>query len=258
MLKNTPITENSEKLAEYLQYKIGYIDDNNKAFGMCSSVLTKCQNYTYTDKKYNHNNQVIKEYLQRTLTQIKVAQDEIISGYAENCISDVNSCLSSNNYTSNSNYAINACKAQIVTCMSVNGDATKDPTPAYIKTWVEGMQQATDNNGNNTKKSLEVRLTSYSDTLGTVTCDTTQNTIISIEEGSEIAKKLYGITDNKVVGDSSWAFGYSDDGNSLNECENDWTLNPETVAECVVSMKSNKLIVTPEYCKTGKYLLIYT
>ena len=109
---------------------------------MCSSVLNKCQNYTYKDKNYNHNNQVIKEYLQRTLTQIKVAQDEIISGYAENCISDVTSCLSSNN-SSNPNYAINACKSQIVTCMSVNGDATADPSPAYIKRWVQDMQSAT-------------------------------------------------------------------------------------------------------------------
>ena len=259
-VKNTPIKENSETLAEYLQYKIGYIGEDNKAYGMCSSVLNKCQNYTYKDKKYNHNNQVIKEYLQRTLTQIKVAQDEIISSYAENCISDVTSCLSSNN-SSNPNYAINACKAQIVTCMSVNGDATKTPTPSAIMQWVKDMQSATaqgGNNGNNTKKSLEVRLTSYSGTLGTVTCDTTQDTIISIEAGSEIAKKLYEITQIEVVGDSSWAFGYSDDGESLNECENDWTLNPETVAECVVSMKSNRLIVTPEYCKTGKYLFIHT
>ena len=142
--EQTPITENSETLAEYLQYKIGYIDDDNKAYGMCSSVLAKCQNYTYTDKsKYNPNNQVIKEYLQRTLTQIKVAQDEIISGYAENCISDVTSCLSSNNSASNPNYAINACKAQIVTCMSVNGDATATPSPSYIKDWVQKMQSAT-------------------------------------------------------------------------------------------------------------------
>ena len=153
------VKENSENLAEYLQYKIGYIDDANKAYGMCSSVLTKCQNYTYTDKsKYNPNNQVIKEYLQRTLTQIKVVQDEIISGYAENCISDVSSCLSTNQYdstnsdSSKSTYAINACKAQIVTCMSVNGDATDDPKPTYIRDWVQDMQEVTgtkDKNGSN-------------------------------------------------------------------------------------------------------------
>ena len=144
------VEENSENLAEYLQYKIGYIGEDNKAYGMCSSVLTKCQNYTYTDKsKYNPNNQVIKEYLQRTLTQIKVAQDEIISGYAENCISDVTSCLSTNQYdstnpdSSKSTYAINACKAQIVTCMSVNGDATAEPKPGYIREWVQDMQEVT-------------------------------------------------------------------------------------------------------------------
>ena len=136
------VKENSETLAKYLQYKIGYIGEDNKAYGMCSSVLSKCQNYTFTDGKYNNNNQVIKEYLQRTLTQIKVAQDEIINSYAENCISDVDSCLNSNNYSGNDNYAINACKSQIVTCMSVNGDATKDPKPAYIEKWVNDMQNA--------------------------------------------------------------------------------------------------------------------
>ena len=135
-------------LVRYLQYKIGYIEDN-KAYGMCSSVLNKCQNYTYDGKDFKYDNAVIREYLQRTLTQIKVAQDEIISGYAENCISDVTSCLSSNNSASNPNYAINACKAQIVTCMSVNGDATATPSPSYIKDWVDKMQSATAQGGNN-------------------------------------------------------------------------------------------------------------
>ncbi|MEE1030470.1 MAG: hypothetical protein UIC65_05610, partial [Alphaproteobacteria bacterium] len=128
-------------LVRYLQYKIGYIEDN-KAYGMCSSVLNKCQNYTYDGKDFKYDNAVVREYLQRTLTQIKVAHDEIISGYAENCISDVTSCLSSNN-SPNPNYAINACKAQIVTCMSVNGDATVSPSPAYIRDWVKNMQSAT-------------------------------------------------------------------------------------------------------------------
>ena len=138
-IQDKEVTATSEVMIPYLQYKIGYIKDN-KAYGMCASVLNKCQNYTYEKKKYKHDNQVIREYLQRTLTQIKVAQDEIISSYAENCISDVNSCLSSNNYTAQANYAINACKAQIVTCMSVNGDSTANPNPENIKQWVYAVQ----------------------------------------------------------------------------------------------------------------------
>ena len=142
-IQDKEVTATSEVLIPYLQYKIGYIKDN-KTYGMCSSVLNKCQNYTYDKKKYKHDNQVIREYLQRTLTQIKVTQDEIISSYAENCISDVNSCLSTNNYTAQANYAINACKSQIVTCMSVNGDSTANPKPENIKQWVYAIQNPTD------------------------------------------------------------------------------------------------------------------
>jgi hypothetical protein len=146
---------------------------------MCSSVLNKCQNYTYKDKKYNHNNQVIKEYLQRTLTQIKVAQDEIISGYAENCISDVTSCLSSNNYTSNENYAINACKAQIVTCMSVNGDATADPKPKYIIDWVKDMQSAT---GTKDQQTYTIKYVFPEESRTSFVSGFTPQTIVSISQ----------------------------------------------------------------------------
>ena len=133
------VTEMDSNLVRFLQYKIGYVKDN-KTYGMCASVLNKCQRYTYDEGKFKNDNQVVREYLQRTLTQIKVAQDEIIGSYAENCISDVNSCLSSNNYVATPNYAINACKAQIVTCMSVNGDSTANPTPNYMKEWVSTVQ----------------------------------------------------------------------------------------------------------------------
>jgi hypothetical protein len=133
------VTEMDSNLVRFLQYKIGYVKDN-KTYGMCASVLNKCQRYTYDDGKFKNDNQVVREYLQRTLTQIKVAQDEVIGSYAENCISDVNSCLSSNNYVATPNYAINACKAQIVTCMSVNGDSTANPTPNYMKEWVSTVQ----------------------------------------------------------------------------------------------------------------------
>ncbi len=125
-------------MSNYLLHKIGYNKDG-KNIGMCISVLNKCQDYTYQDKVYQSDNIVIKDYLQRTLTKIKVAQDNVISDYAEKCISDVSSCLSSNNYDNNNNIAINACRAQIITCMSVNGDATKAPTPASMKNWIALM-----------------------------------------------------------------------------------------------------------------------
>ena len=138
-ISEKPVTEIDSNLVSYLQYKIGYVLEN-KTYGMCASVLNKCQNYTYKDGEFQNDNQVVREFLQRTLTQIKVAQDEIVSSYAENCISDVDSCLSTNKYNISPNAAMNACKAQIVTCMSVNGFANADPKPDAIKNWVDSMQ----------------------------------------------------------------------------------------------------------------------
>ena len=128
-------------MAKYLMQKIGYHDNSTgKNYGMCISVLNKCQDYTYKDNGYDPANSIIKEYMMRTLVQIKSAQDEILAEHAESCISDVSSCLSSNNFNiadkSRANIAINACRAQIKTCMSVNGDTTEDPTPTQIKGWV--------------------------------------------------------------------------------------------------------------------------
>lgn len=139
-------------MTNFLLHKIGY-NENGKNYGMCISVLNKCQDYTYTGplnaRKYNPENDVIKEYLQRTLVKIKSAQDQVITDYAENCISDVTSCLTSNNYeqgstanTARNNVAINACRGQIMTCMSVNGDTTNAPTPTEIIYWVNRMLAA--------------------------------------------------------------------------------------------------------------------
>ena len=127
LIKNT-----SANMSEYLQYKIGYHDDaSGKNYGMCMSVLNKCQDSTYTGSgqniKYNPANNVIKEYLSRTLTQLKAQQDTILANYAESCVSDVTSCLNSNNYDASATdstknaLAIKACNAVISTCMSVNG-----------------------------------------------------------------------------------------------------------------------------------------
>ena len=133
-------------MSQYLQNKIGYHDNStNKDFGMCMSILNKCQNYTYDKKgKYDPENEVVKQFLQRALVQIKTAQDELLASYAESCISDVSSCLASNNYDSanpegtKSRTAINACYSQIKTCLSVNGNIYGSVTPAVLQSWVTG------------------------------------------------------------------------------------------------------------------------
>ncbi len=133
----------STDMSKFLQAKIGYHDDTDgKNYGMCMSVLNKCQDITYTgtgqNLKYNDTNNVIKEFLQRTLVQIKSAQDTILADYAENCISDVTSCLAQNNYDADKNtggtlsaqnkLATKACNSVITTCMSVNDVSGTAPT----------------------------------------------------------------------------------------------------------------------------------
>lgn len=137
-------------VSEFIQNKIGW-NDGDKNYGMCISVLNKCQDYTYTgtgtSRKYNPQNDVIKQYLARTLVQIKARQDQILADYAESCITDVTSCLSQNNYpfdevsdnTVQANIAINACRSQIVTCMSVNGYSVANPRPSDLSSWICGI-----------------------------------------------------------------------------------------------------------------------
>ena len=163
-VKETSAQNPSTNMSEFLQYKIGYYDKKNgKNLGMCMSVLNKCQDVTYKgsgqNAEYQPNNNVIKEYLQRTLVQIKSKQDTVIANYAESCISDITSCLAQNNYdadkntcridgtyvactsenvasakgddtsksdpaiklSANNKLAVNACLPAINTCMSVNG-----------------------------------------------------------------------------------------------------------------------------------------
>ncbi|MBP9999080.1 MAG: hypothetical protein KBT14_00085 [Proteobacteria bacterium] len=136
----------SDNMSAFLQNKIGYHDDKtNKDYGMCMSVLNQCQDYTYDSKgKYRHDNDVIKNFLQRALVQIKVQQDELLATYATDCVSDVSSCLTTNNYddanpdSTKSRTAINSCYAQIKTCMSVNGNVFGAISSNALKTWVTG------------------------------------------------------------------------------------------------------------------------
>ena len=129
LFESAPAETTYDNMAKYLQSRIGYHNDaDGKDYGMCMSVLNACQNYTYDDagKTYNFKNPVVTEYLQRTLIQIKAAQDTFLADYAENCISDVEDCLSDNKYSadataSQKNIAIRACKPMLTTCMSVNG-----------------------------------------------------------------------------------------------------------------------------------------
>jgi len=142
-------------MATYILQKVGYIDssDNDKVHGMCAAAMKQCQDYAFknpsrSNKSYTPDNEVVRQYLLSALTKIKLQQDEILSDYAEDCRSDVSSCLATNGYdetntaTTASTSAVNACRSEIVTCMSVSGQRPSDAgglTLRAMRDWVASM-----------------------------------------------------------------------------------------------------------------------
>lgn len=146
----------SENMSKYLQNKIGYVkkeNNNNVNYGMCVSVLNKCQDYTYSGTgsniNYRQDNDVIKQYLGRVLVQIKARQDEVLADYAEKCSTDAAACLNQNGYPtvkpdaedwpdSRERVALAACDSVLTTCVSVNG---KNPNGQNVKKcWARSVQ----------------------------------------------------------------------------------------------------------------------
>ena len=152
--KNSDSKIITNNMALYLLQKIGYIDtkDNDKVHGMCASAMNQCQNYTFDTQKstktFIPDNEVLRQYLNNTLSKIKVQQDAILADYAEGCRSDVQSCLSTNGYDDSnpnstaSKTAVNACSYEITTCMSVGGYTQNEGiklTLRYMTDWVSSM-----------------------------------------------------------------------------------------------------------------------
>ena len=152
-IKDAPFSKVSDNMSQFLQYKIGFIDESGKKYGMCSHVLNKCQYITFDGKiaknmKYNPRNDLIREYLSRTLVLIKKYQDRVIADHGANCMTDVKSCITQNNYSvKDGNVAINSCRSSIITCMSINGDLTKEPSQNEIKAWVDAIMNDSGNTG---------------------------------------------------------------------------------------------------------------
>lgn len=114
-------------VVKYLLTKIGTgqkVTDE----GLCRAVLDKCQNYTYTsDEKYIPYNDVVVNYIQRAMVNIRAAQYNIISDYASSCMVDVANCYNQqvtqvNSWSSsasvNSIYNVmsGACRNVALTC----------------------------------------------------------------------------------------------------------------------------------------------
>ena len=87
-------------IVNYLLTKIG-TGATAKSGGLCRAVLDKCQDYTYTQNgktsTYNPYNEVVVNYIQRAMVNIKSAQSKIISNYASSCMNDVQDCYNEQN-----------------------------------------------------------------------------------------------------------------------------------------------------------------
>lgn len=123
--KNT-CTDDGKCVVKYLLQKIG-TKAKSTAEGMCRPVLDKCQYYTYTDDVYQPYNDIVVNYVQRAMVNVRAAQQKIISEYASNCIVDVAACYNQQitqvNSWASSASALNiygvmrgACRGVALTC----------------------------------------------------------------------------------------------------------------------------------------------
>ncbi|MBQ8255732.1 MAG: hypothetical protein IJY99_02080 [Alphaproteobacteria bacterium] len=79
-------------VAKYLLYKIG-TKQNVTDEGLCRAVLDKCQRYTYdSNENYKKYNDIVVNYVQRAMVNVRAAQSKIISEYASTCMVDVADC----------------------------------------------------------------------------------------------------------------------------------------------------------------------
>ena len=79
-------------IVKYLLGKIGTQADAT-AEGLCRPVLDKCRAYTYGDNgKYIPYNDIVVNYIQRAMVNIKAAQHQIVADYASTCLNDIATC----------------------------------------------------------------------------------------------------------------------------------------------------------------------
>ena len=156
-------------------------------------------------KTYTASNDVIRNYLERTLIQIKSKQDILLSDYAENCINDVNSCLSQNKYDYNiettegglNKVAVQACMSEILTCRSVT--ASENSVEQSVYAWLKdalNMSSPLESSCINSGGEWTETTTGDGETTGKCVCDSEkgltiggQSMCVCIDENSEYVPK---------------------------------------------------------------------
>ncbi|MDR1026972.1 MAG: hypothetical protein LBL46_00980 [Rickettsiales bacterium] len=87
---------NGKKVVDYLLTKIGANDGTGRAIsGFCRPTLDKCRKFTYESGQYVKDNAIVKSYLERTMTQVRAAQNKIITTHASECVMQVSACYNS-------------------------------------------------------------------------------------------------------------------------------------------------------------------
>ena len=111
---------------KYLLQKIG--TGVRVTEGLCRPVLDKCQRYTYdSNNNYQPYNDIVLNYIQRAMVNIKSGQEKVIADYAANCMVDVATCYNQqvtqvNAWTSSAsvgsirNVMRGACRNVVLTC----------------------------------------------------------------------------------------------------------------------------------------------
>lgn len=126
---------------KYLLQKIG--TGVRSTEGLCRPVLDKCQRYTYdSNNNYQPYNDIVLNYIQRAMVNIKSGQEKTIADYASNCMVDVATCYNQqvtqvNAWTSSAsvssirNVMRGACRNVVLTCgYAIFDDCTGDSCPS--------------------------------------------------------------------------------------------------------------------------------
>lgn len=125
--ENDTTQGNGSCVVKYLLQKIG-MGQKVTDGGLCRAVLDKCQMYTYDDSgNYKKENDIVVNYIQRALVNIRAAQYQIISDYSSSCMLDIAACYNqqvtqvnawTNTANINSIYRVmrGACRNVALTC----------------------------------------------------------------------------------------------------------------------------------------------
>ncbi len=144
--KQTSETDDTGQLIiKYLLKKIGTGSKSTGTdSGLCRAVLDKCQRYTYVDDVYQAYNDVVVNYIQRALTNIRAEQRKIVSDYASICMTDVANCYNqqvtqvntwSSTASTSSIYTVmtGACRNVALTCAYAVFANDRSSCPVKVK-----------------------------------------------------------------------------------------------------------------------------